>query len=208
MNWHEVTLRRLLPAGVFSGFACLALFAAQQEAAPVAPVVRVLIAPGGEVSAAEPASVVTRIHISSVQVPLEEMVALADEIVIGNVRSQRYVPGPGGLPCTEATIDVYEALKGSPEAAVTIQFVGGRIGNRAAIAMDAPTFKDGDVVLLFLEQVEPGAPRALLGLKQGTYRVRTDGPIPTVDGKFADGEVLASFESRLAELIQTSGVGR
>jgi hypothetical protein len=71
------------------------------------------------------------------------------------------------------TIDVMHYLKGSLGDSVTVRVPGGQAGGRVNIIPGAPTFAQGDQVVLFLRSEGPSIP-IVTGTSQGVYRVTTD----------------------------------
>ena len=71
------------------------------------------------------------------------------------------------------TIDVIDYLKGSLGDHVTVRVPGGRAGGMVNVIPGAPTFAEGDQVVLFLKAEGPSIP-VVTGTTQGVYRVTTD----------------------------------
>jgi hypothetical protein len=71
------------------------------------------------------------------------------------------------------TIEVIDYLKGSLGDHVTVRVPGGQVGGMVNVIPGAPTFADGDRVVLFLKAEGPSIP-VLTGTTQGVYRVTTD----------------------------------
>ncbi len=71
------------------------------------------------------------------------------------------------------TLDAIEYFKGGLGDAVTVRVPGGQVGNRVHVLPGAPTFRPGDVVVLFLKANGPAIP-IVTGTTQGVFRVRRD----------------------------------
>jgi len=71
------------------------------------------------------------------------------------------------------SIEVIDYLKGALGERVTVRVPGGRVGGMVNLIPGAPTFAEGDQVVLFLKVAGPAIP-ILTGTTQGVYRVTTD----------------------------------
>jgi hypothetical protein len=74
---------------------------------------------------------------------------------------------------TVVTVAVAQSLKGSDTRSVSFKIPGGDMGRYRSVMVGAPTFREGEEVILFLGGEAPALPH-LLGLGQGVYRVETD----------------------------------
>jgi hypothetical protein len=74
---------------------------------------------------------------------------------------------------TVVTVAVAQSLKGSCTGTCSFKIPGGDIGRYRSVMVGAPTFREGDEVILFLGGEAPALPH-LLGLGQGVYRVEAD----------------------------------
>lgn len=70
-------------------------------------------------------------------------------------------------------VDVQQALKGEPGKTLAFKVPGGRLGRYRSVMVGAPSFREGEEVILFLGARPPAVPY-LLGLGQGVYRVQRD----------------------------------
>ncbi len=135
-------------------------------------------APRGERVVAAQAA--TFVHALCPRRSVEELVSLADTIVHGRVLSHEPITAP--VPGTRYTLAVQSALKGEPGAHVTVEVAGGvDAEGRRLIVTGAPTFVDGDDVVLFLHRNADAF--GIVGLEVGTLRVedRSSG-VATVSG--------------------------
>lgn len=80
---------------------------------------------------------------------------------------------------TRVTLDVESSLKGSLGDTVTFRVPGGRVGRVRSIVIGAPQFTLDERVIVFLGHRGPSVPH-VLGLGQGVYRIRADGPVERV----------------------------
>lgn len=71
---------------------------------------------------------------------------------------------------TLVRVEVAEYFKGNLGQEVTFKVPGGQIGPYRSVFVGAPTFAEGDEVLLFLGARGPSIPY-VLGLSQGVFRV-------------------------------------
>ena len=86
-----------------------------------------------------------------------ETVRRADAIVIASALSSYPQEGANGAIETVTVISIEEVLKGSVSTpTIEIHEPGGRLGKRIRIVAGAPTFKEGDRLLLFLREYAPG----------------------------------------------------
>lgn len=134
-------------------------------------------------------------HATSVVPPsFPELVSEAQVIARGTVTSvsSRWVDGPKGR-VIETFVDfaVEKALKGSPGATMTLQFLGGTVGQDSLRVAGMPQFKPGEHEILFVTgngtQFCP-----LVRFGHGRYRVRTDASTRRQYVTRNDGAPLAS----------------
>jgi hypothetical protein len=74
---------------------------------------------------------------------------------------------------TLVTLEVEAYAKGDFGRTVTLRVPGGQMGPYRSIMLGAPTFVEGEEVVVFLAGTGPAIPH-LVGLAQGVFRVRTD----------------------------------
>jgi hypothetical protein len=109
---------------------------------------------------------------ATVTVPTDfrRVVADATLIVRGHITDVRTVAPPGGRVETVATVAVDAALKGTPDAFISVRVPGGQVGRLRVIAVDAPHFTPGEVAVFFLKAGTDNVLRPV-GLSLGVYRV-------------------------------------
>jgi hypothetical protein len=133
---------------------------------------------------------------ATVIVPIEfrELVTTAPVIVHGQVVDVRtgWVDGRRSVE-TFVTVAVAEYLKGNLGGRVTFRVPGGQLGRYRTVFVGAPAFKEGDEIVLFLNQAGSSYPY-IIGLSQGAFRVVADArtgrrmvTTPIVTGQGADG---------------------
>ena len=108
---------------------------------------------------------------------LEQMAAAADRIFVGKVIDARedYIQAAGGdLPVTVYTFEVEEALKASIGGILTIQQVGHRSD---FLGQTMPHYEVGTTVMLFLHADSQYGLTSPVGLGQGAFLVKTEGPV-------------------------------
>jgi hypothetical protein len=118
-------------------------------------------------------------------IDLDEMSRRAEVIALGRVdRIDSSWSEDGRIILTRATVVVERALKGGPRKRVTVEVPGGKVGEQIMIASGAPTFSEGERVVLFLSRPGNGTGRrgpdaaasfAVVGWNLGKLRVRHDG---------------------------------
>jgi hypothetical protein len=74
---------------------------------------------------------------------------------------------------TVVTLRVGESLKGDMRGLVSVKVPGGVLGRYRSVTVGAPSFHEGEEVVLFLGAEPPALPY-LIGLGQGVFRVRRD----------------------------------
>lgn len=132
--------------------------------------------------------------------------SMATEIVDARVVEQIPVDTKSGFAHTRIRLELLQAFKGSNVEGLTVVVPGARLGERTVRVDGSPEFVNGEEVVLFLwkDSTEPaGAPRAILGLVDGTYRtVRDPGGEIHVRGLHAtSGEKVADFGTRIRNEI-------
>ena len=102
---------------------------------------------------------------------LEELVTGARAIVHGHVVTiePRWAEGRRQIE-TLVTIRAEEYLKGDLGGEVTFMVPGGQMGPYRRVVIGAPTFREGDEVVVFLDGQGPAVPW-ISGLNQGVFRV-------------------------------------
>ncbi|HZA35159.1 MAG TPA: hypothetical protein VE505_09540 [Vicinamibacterales bacterium] len=102
---------------------------------------------------------------------LEELVTGARAIVHGRVvvTEPRWADGRRQIE-TLVTVRPEEYLKGDLGGEVTFKVPGGQMGPYRRVVVGAPTFREGDEVVVFLNAQGPAVPW-ISGLNQGVFRV-------------------------------------
>ena len=104
---------------------------------------------------------------------LDQLTDRAASIVVSTVTGRRpeWITSDGSqLIVTHVTLQVEQVLKGSPPRSVTIDVLGGTIGDRTLTVSHVPEFRVGDRDVLFLHGV-PRSVSPLVGSDQGRFRV-------------------------------------
>ncbi len=111
--------------------------------------------------------------IVAVRRDFPDLVARAEQVVIGTVTEVREGEDAAGAPSTFVTLEDLSVLKGDVGATLTLKFFGGRSGQTAVHIPDMPEFSPGERAVLFVagngRDVCP-----LVGIWQGRFRVRYD----------------------------------
>lgn len=113
---------------------------------------------------------------------LEDLTVRSTDIVEGTVidRTPRW---SRGMLFTDVTIEVQTCLKGAcTESTVVVAALGGTDGEVVVEAAGAPTYEDGERVLLFLEPMGGSAGTRLrtAGLSLGKFRIAQAGDLEVV----------------------------
>ncbi len=102
----------------------------------------------------------------------------ADAIVVGRVvKSESRWTADRRRIVTDVTVEVGESLKGAPAQTVVVRQPGGQVGDIGQRVDGVASFKQGEEVVLFLEQ-RPDKSFLLEGMSQGKFRLER-----SVDGK-------------------------
>jgi hypothetical protein len=123
-------------------------------------------------------------------IDLEEMATRAEVVALGRVEKVRSAWTPDArMIVTTATIEIEKGLKGGPRRRVSIRVPGGRVGDQIMVASGAPTFEEGERLVVFLERpgaapsgggavdrhdAAPGTPFSIVGWNLGKMSVRRD----------------------------------
>jgi hypothetical protein len=105
---------------------------------------------------------------------LKELTTEARAVALGRVVAleARWLEDRSGIE-TLVTLEVETYAKGDFGKAVTLRVPGGQMGPYRSLMLGAPTFREGEDVVVFLGASGPAIPH-LVGLAQGVYRVRAD----------------------------------
>ena len=110
------------------------------------------------------------------QLDLPDAVGRATQIIHGSVlTTDVHWSDDGRRIYTDATIEIHETLKGVSATIVVVRTLGGIVGGVGQMFPGAPKLTVGEEVVLLLQESavpQPGAPKRIVGLSQGVYRVR------------------------------------
>jgi hypothetical protein len=115
-------------------------------------------------AAAFPAAAATFVATS-----VEEAARSSEVVVRGIVIRREGRLLDDGRIVTDVQVAVTSAWRGDPDALLTVRVPGGSLGTLALAVDAAPTFADGEDVVLFLARKGPGW--VVVGLAQGKYAV-------------------------------------
>jgi hypothetical protein len=143
---------------------------------------------------------ITRVHVEIPRRSFDEYVAFAADVVHARVVSVTGVSQTPAVDVTQVEIDVLSSLHGRVEGRTVVVVAGADLPSRRTIVSAAPSFVVGEEVVLFLSSGSTGSAHHILGLGQGTYRVR-ENPLRgyEVVGLHANGELLEDFLARAGE---------
>lgn len=103
-----------------------------------------------------------------------EIVAESSTIVYGRVTSVHAAWSDDRRTIDSfVTVHAVEHLKGVRGTSTLFRVPGGRVGDRLMVMPGVPTFREGDLVMLFLKGTGPAIPHPV-GLAQGVFRIVTD----------------------------------
>jgi hypothetical protein len=102
-----------------------------------------------------------------------ELVARAEQVVVGTVTAITPGQDDSGAPSTFVTFSDLTVLKGDVGATLTLRFYGGVAGNVAVMIPDMPTFTLGERDVVFVAG-NGSAVCPLVGVWQGRFHVRFD----------------------------------
>jgi hypothetical protein len=105
-----------------------------------------------------------------------QLVADAPLIVVSTVAARRSAwehYGASRIIVTTVTLQVESVLKGSAGRELTVEVVGGSIGDETMRVSDTPEFRVGDRDVLFLTGT-PHTVSPLIGSNEGRFRVVTE----------------------------------
>jgi len=141
-------------------------------------------------------------------IKFDELVSEAQTIVRGqivDVRSDRRDRGPGAPIVTSVTVRVLEVFKGNPPEELTLEFLGGTIGDLTLAVSDMPQFKTGERDFLFINTTgNPMSP--LVGFFAGRWRIHVDAFTGREFVTTGDGRLLTSVadvDPRPAQSLST-----
>ena len=107
---------------------------------------------------------------------LDALITRAPLVVVSTVTDRRAEwehYGASRLIITKVTLEVEQTLKGSSPRTLTIDVMGGTIGDETQRVSHTPEFRVGDRDVLFLNNA-PRSVSPLVGSDQGRFRVMTD----------------------------------
>jgi hypothetical protein len=108
-----------------------------------------------------------------VPVSLEQLARDADLIVVGNVAAV-FAERRGESIYSLARIKVEQVVKGQPPPEVTVESLGGRIGDQVLAVSGGVTYAAGERVVVFLKKAEKSGVYQTAGLRQGRLMVQGD----------------------------------
>lgn len=96
-------------------------------------------------------------------------------VVEGSVESLESHLSPDGKQIvTTVRIHVRSPWKGAPGEAVEVLVPGGAVGELAQVVQGAPSFVEGEDVVVFLDRPRPDVLFQVVGLAQGKFSVREE----------------------------------
>jgi len=129
---------------------------------------------------------------------VEEMARSSDAVVRGRVLGTASRAARDGRIVTEVEVLVDSVWRGAPESTVRFLVAGGRAGRLAMKVDAAPTFAEGEEVVVFLSR--RGERWRVNGQALGKYRVEAGEARPGLDGARALNGALAAGERRVGAM--------
>jgi hypothetical protein len=129
---------------------------------------------------------------------VEEVARTSDAVVRGRVAGTAARATKDGRIVTEVEIAVGEAWKGAPEPTVRVVVPGGRLPGVAMRVDAAPTFSEGEDVVVFLSR--GGRAWYVNGLALGKFRVAGGEARPASAGAAVLPRALAAGERRVGPM--------
>ncbi len=137
---------------------------------------------------------------------LEQMCERADRIFVGKVMSvqEEYISAAGGtLPVTVYSFEVEETFKGSVGSTLMIRQVGHRSDPSSLFGKGLPVYDKGQVLMLFLHGDSQIGLTSPVGLGQGAFRVKMDGPSKVSVRNSRGNQHLLEGSDRIDMLLRT-----
>jgi hypothetical protein len=137
---------------------------------------------------------------------LEQIVEKADRIFVGKVtgvREESLAAAGGTLPVTVYTFEVEEALRGAIGNTLTIKQLGHRSDPSSFMSQSLPEYRVGDVVMLFLHADSGIGLTSPVGLGQGVFEVKMDGPFKVSVKNLGGTEQLYEGSARVDALLRS-----
>lgn len=113
---------------------------------------------------------------------LEELVGLADHVVVATAVGERARRDARGRIVTDYTVRVEEVMKGDarPGATLVMTRLGGVLGDLGMRVEGEPSLEVGERYVLFLDRLSDGRTLRPVGMSQGVMPVQDRGGEPTV----------------------------
>jgi hypothetical protein len=130
---------------------------------------------------------------------VEEVARASDAVVRGRVERRASLASRDGRTFrTEVEVTVSSAWKGTPGPRVRVVVPGGAVNGLVQRVDGAPTFAEGEEVVLFLSR--RGDFWQVSGLALGKYRVAADRAVPDLSGVVLAPAAVAAGERAVAEM--------
>ncbi len=131
------------------------------------------------------------------EVSVEELARDADAVVRGTVTSATPRWAPDGRHIhTRVSLRRLSTWRGAPASEIAVDVPGGTVGDVAQVVSGAPSFQDGEEVVVFLRAAGAGRWR-VLGLALGKFRVEGGIAVPQLAGLRLERAPLRSSERRV-----------
>lgn len=149
-------------------------------------------------------------HVLVKSYNLEEMTIAADRILVGRLTDSEegHIDVAGGtLPVTSYTFVVEDVLEGEVGSSLTIRHIGHRTTKSSIFDQSMPDYRENETVMLFLHADSEYGLTSPVGLGQGVFRVKTDGPAKMAVMNERRNKGLLKGSARLDSLMQSEAPG-
>jgi len=133
----------------------------------------------------------------SPEVSVEALARGADAVVRGTVTAATPRWAADGRHIrTRVSLRRLSTWRGTPPAEIAVDVPGGTVGDVAQVVSGAPSFQNGEEVVVFLRAAGAGRWR-VLGLALGKFRVEAGSAVPQLAGLRLERAPLRSSERRV-----------
>jgi Tfp pilus assembly protein PilZ len=153
-----------------------------------------VLANWGDASSPARGEIGARVYVTIPDLTLENQELISTDIVRATVVSTHKVRGTSGKPCMETRVSVRNNLKGDATGELRVRVIGD---GETLVAPQAPRFRVGEEVVLFLAPQSNPEYFTLVGLRQGVVRVGTEDKL--TGWHVREDEGYPAFRQRVAE---------
>lgn len=139
---------------------------------------------------------------------ISELAAQSHRVVRATVVARYVLPhrGDRGEIYTRVELQVREYLLGDGPGQITVQQLGGQIGDLRMVISGNAEFEVGQEVIVFLDYAPEFELHYVVGLAQGLFVIDPTGPTPTVDRDLDGLSFYGAGPTPLATLARTQAL--